>query len=140
MTACAVVTKDCVSFSNKLEDTIKKLKVAGTLSILHVRAIIITVVMSISGIFLLRNVRRTFEKCDNSCPTVDCVDIDKVTSVRDRLITLSDAITQLVVVDFFTGKLVRRILTDWDDLVEDMTVATDSEFRDLISKVAKEIA
>ncbi|CAK8716590.1 hypothetical protein H206_00681 [Candidatus Electrothrix aarhusensis] len=140
MTTCAVANNNCVSFSKRIESSIEILKNAGTLSFLTVRAVFTTLTMSVLGLYFLSGARQIFEKCGDSCPSVDCIDIEKVRSVRDRLITMSDAISQLAVVDFFTGKLVRKMLTDWDDLVEDMTIATDAEFRELISQVAGKIA
>ena len=140
MTTCAVANNNCASFSKQIESSIAILKNAGTLSFLTVRAVFATLTMSVLGLYFLSGVRQTFEKCENSCPSVDCIDIEKVRSVRNRLITMSDAISELFIVDFFTGKLVRRMLTNWDDLVEDMTIATDAEFRDLISQVAEKIS
>jgi hypothetical protein len=140
MTTCAVANNQCVLFSKKIERCIITLKDAGTLSFLTVWAIFITLIMSVLGLYFLSGVRRTFGKCGNSCSSIDCIDIEKVKSVRDRLITMSDTISQLAVVNFFTGNLVRRMLTNWDDLVEDMAIATDPEFRELINQVADNIA
>ncbi|MCI5143407.1 MAG: hypothetical protein D3909_17135 [Candidatus Electrothrix sp. ATG1] len=140
MTTCAVANNQCVLFSKKIERSIKTIKNAGTLSIITVRAIFLALIMSALGLYFLSGVRRTFEKCGGSCSSIDCIDIEKVQSVRDRLITMSDTISQLAVVNFFTGKLVERMLTNWDDLVEDMAIATDPEFRELINQVAEKIA
>jgi hypothetical protein len=140
MTTCTVANDNCVEFSRRIEVSKAILKDAGTLSFFTVRAIFTTLTISMLSLYFLSNVRQTFEQCGNSCPSVDCIDIEKVRSVRDQLITLSDAISERSTVDFFTGKLVRRMLTNWDDLVEDMVIATDPECRDLINQVAEKIA
>ncbi len=41
--------------------------------------------------------------------------------------------------EFFVGVLVKKTLAGWDDLVEDMTIGADAEFRNLIMQIAEKV-
>lgn len=64
--------------------------------------------------------------------------IEKSTKRRDNLYDLFIAIDGFAIPDYFwdtTKRLLQKNLDDWDDYVEDCTLATDMEFSDLIGKL-----
>ncbi len=127
----------CLSFSRRLEGRIELSK-KGVRSIPPLTFIIF--IDSLRALYLLREIRLVFSQCDRDCPDPECLNSETAGRLRDTYMALSERISHIPFINFFVGRLVRRTLTGWDDLVEDMTMASDHEFRSLIMQIAEKIA
>ena len=61
--------------------------------------------------------------------------IDKAQKIRDNLYTIHNEFEKLDGL-YFTKRHIRAALTEWDDLVEDLTALTDMELRALSKELA----
>ncbi len=126
-------------FSRTLERRIKFLK-AGV-SFFKVPLLIFVVFAdSLKGLYLLRKIRLSFNQCNKHCFDQECLKNEDIKLVRDNYINICEKIAKISVMNFFVGWFVRRTLIGWDDLVEDITMASDAEFRSLIVQIAGKVS
>jgi hypothetical protein len=96
-------------------------------------------------LFLLRNsnslraeIRQTLQDCNATCEDpAKCAEIlcSFAKSIRDGFFELVSMTEQSVILKPFSRLLLGPV-TDWDDFVEDCTLASDDEFRKLIGQIA----
>ncbi|MDM8525696.1 hypothetical protein QUF80_20180 [Desulfococcaceae bacterium HSG8] len=126
MSELIIEREKCLSFSKTLENR-------GLSAFLKIPLLtFIMLIDSLRGLYLLKKIRLFLNRCDKDCPNLKCLKNENIKIVRDNYINFSEKISEIPVMNFFAGWLVRRTLIGWDDLVEDMTIASDNEFRKLI--------
>lgn len=136
MSELAIEREKCLSFSRKLKGRIELSK-KGFRSIPPLTFIIFA--DSLRALYLLREIRLVFSQCDRDCLNPECLDSETAGRLRDTYMVLSERVSHVPFINFFVGRLVRRTLSGWDDLVEDMTTASDPEFRSLIMQIAEKV-
>jgi hypothetical protein len=92
---------------------------------------------------IIQRVRETFDRCQWGCigseDEAGCMKMltGLVSETRDRYANLEENAAHVPIVRTLLGRSIRNTLIDWDDLVEDLTIGSDPEIRDLLSKIAQ---
>jgi hypothetical protein len=92
---------------------------------------------------VLRRIREAFDRCRLDCTGKDneaaCMKMltDLAVETRDRYAGIEENASYIPVIRTILKKTIRNTLIDWDDLVEDLTIGSDPEIRDLLSKIAQ---
>jgi len=84
----------------------------------------------------LKKIREKFERCSSSCGA-SCLDeiIEKVKPVRDSMVFIFEKMNRIKLLAPLRS-FVESAVIDWDDFVEDCTVASDPEIRNMICSIA----
>lgn len=92
---------------------------------------------------IIHRVRETFDRCQWDCTGSEdeagCMKMlaDLAAETRDRYANLEENAAHVPIVRTLLGRSIRNTLIDWDDLVEDLTIGSDPEIRDLLAKIAQ---
>lgn len=62
------------------------------------------------------------------------------TETRDHYCSLNDSAYRISVIRFLLCKAVHDTLIDWDDLVEDLTISSDMECRDIMLRICQSVS
>jgi len=133
--------RKCIAFSKSISKEIEILRMSG--KVFFWRIPINTYALfynSLKGLLLIRKLRKTFSICKVECSEPKCMKVDRVKLIRDNYIIFDEEMSKIPVMNFFVGGLVEKTLAAWDDLVEDMTIGSDTEFRDLIMQIVEKAA
>jgi hypothetical protein len=61
------------------------------------------------------------------------------TEARDHYYSLNESASRIPVIRFLLCKALQDTLIDWDDLVEDLTISSDMECRDIIARICQNV-
>lgn len=128
-----------LSFSKTIESRTDLLRTGGALFRKLPSLTLGMLLDSLRSLCLVREIRLAFNQCDAACSNPKCLKNEDVRIVRDRYMDFSEEVSEIPVMNFFIGWLVKRTLIVWDDLLEDMTIASDAEFRNLIMRIAEKV-
>jgi hypothetical protein len=65
--------------------------------------------------------------------------LDLATEARDQYCSLNESASRIAVIRFLLCKAVQNTLIDWDDLVEDLTISSDMECRDIMLRFCQSV-
>jgi len=140
MTELAIEKKGCFFLSKGLTNNILLLKIKGILfNILTPILLAVMLFNLLMDLCVFALVRRSFYHQNGESLNLEFFKDNNINELRDIYIDLFQHIKRTPVINFFMGDLFKRAMIRWDDLVEDITIATDDEFKTLITQIANKI-
>jgi|GEM_PF-2804321 len=64
----------------------------------------------------------------------------EIKNLRDIHITLCETISTVQIINFTVGGIARKAMFGWDELIEDATLTSDDEFKNLIMQISNKFA
>lgn len=136
MTELAIEKRGCLFLSKGLTNNILLLKIKGMLfNILTPILLTMMLFNLIMDLCVFALVRRNFYHQNGKSLNLECFKDNNIKELRDIYIDLFEHIKRTPVINFFMGELFKKAMIRWDDLVEDITIATDEEFKTLITQI-----
>lgn len=137
----------CMEVSNKIVKTIDTLNNVGTSG----ASLVINIPFIIFASFkqawvsqsVLKEVKNILEKCTQDCTGLEneasCMVLllEGATQIRNNFSSMLESISEFKLMYFFLGRLTEKTLSDWDDLVEGLTISSDPEIRSLIHDISE---
>lgn len=134
----------CLDLKNDISVMIDKISSGkGTLSYLPPYMIYLAAKDYFVTQSLIRKIRKQHNECSNICQGTEiegvCLDqtYDLVVGLRDNYVNLVEFLSHRKIMGFFLMGITRKSLMDWDDLVEDFTIAKDTEIRELLYSISE---
>jgi hypothetical protein len=140
MTELTIEKRGCFFLSKGLTNNIFLLKIKGLLFNLLTPILLAVMLFNLLvDLCVFAMVRRNFYHQNGEFLDLEFFKNNDINELRDIYIDLFQHIKRTPVINFFMGALFKRAMIRWDDLVEDITIATDDEFKNLITQIANKI-
>ncbi|MCF8092863.1 MAG: hypothetical protein K9K21_12505 [Desulfotignum sp.] len=84
---------------------------------------------------IILQIRDTFNQCANEAACMKMI-LDISIETRDKYFELRRSAAKIPVIEKLIGTIIEDTLMQWDDLVEDLTIASDPDIRAALLQIS----